>query len=430
MRLGQLVLDPAPVRGNRDFQLVLTSRTLWLLGIGLTAVAVSVQVFEITGSSAPVALVSLTLGAMLLVGFLIGGVLADRVDRKKLVVLTSLGATLGFVGLAVNALLPAPQLWVVFVLAGLHGLVDGIGESALTAVVPSLVGENQLAAAGALLAVTTQLGGIVGPALSGVLIGGPGLAFAYAAAAAMALGTTGLLALVRPMPTVGGGPDEDGSEGTLREAVRFVRGNRLIASLLLVDLGAMLFAMPGALYPQLAQERLGGGPELVGLLYTAPAVGAFIGSIVSGWTSTARRSGLILIGVAALWGVAAAGVGLSTSLVLVLVLLGVGGLADVFSEILRRALLQGNTPDRLQGRVGSVWLAQTITGPSLGGVLAGLAAGWMGVGPAIAVGGAVCVVVVLLVGAAYPELRRASVVKDGGVKDGGVKDSAAKDSVV
>jgi len=417
VRLGQLVLDPAPVRGNRDFRLVLTSRTLWLLGIGLTSVAVAVQVFDITGSSAPVALVSLTLGTTLLIGFLVGGVLADRVDRKKLVVLTSFGASLGFVGLAVNALLPTPQLWVVFVFAAAHGLIDGIGESALTAVVPSMVGENQLTSAGALLAVTTQLGGIVGPALSGLLIGGPGLAACYGAAAVMALGTTGLLVLVSPMPVPPAEKSEDpespdGSEGSLREAFRFIKGNRLISSLLLVDLGAMLFAMPSALYPQLASERLGGGPELVGLLYTAPAVGAFIGSIVSGWTATARRSGLILIGVAALWGVAATGVGVSTELSLVLFLLGVGGLADVFSEILRRALLQGNTPDRLQGRVGSVWLAQAITGPSLGGVLTGFAAGLLGPGLAIAIGGGVCVFVVLLVAALYPELRRASVVTE------------------
>ncbi|MCG8915316.1 enterobactin transporter EntS [Actinokineospora sp. PR83] len=415
MRLGQLVLDPTPVRGNRDFRLVLTSRTLWLLGIGLTSVAVAVQVFDITGSSAPVALVSLTLGTTLLIGFLVGGVLADRVDRRKLVVLASFGASLGFVGLAVNALVPTPQLWVVFVFAAVHGLIDGIGESALTAVVPSMVGENQLTSAGALLAVTTQLGGIAGPALSGLLIGGPGLATCYGAAAVMAFGTTGLLLLVRPLPVPEKSEDPDGpdgSEGSLREAFRFIKGNRLISSVLLVDLGAMLFAMPSALYPQLAAERLGGGPELVGLLYTAPAAGAFIGSIVSGWTATARRSGLILIGVAALWGVAATGVGVSTELSLVLFLLGVGGLADVFSEILRRALLQGNTPDRLQGRVGSVWLAQAITGPSLGGVLTGFAAGLLGPGLAIAIGGGACVFVVLLVAALYPELRRASVVTE------------------
>lgn len=408
MRLGQLVLDIDPARANRDFRLVLTSRTVWLLGIGLVSVAVSVQVFDITGSSAAVALVSLTLGAGLLAGFLIGGVLADRTDRRRLVVWTSLGATAGFVGLAVNAALPEPMLWVVFVCAGAHGLVDGIGESALTAAVPSLVRTEQLAAAGALLAVTTQVGAIAGPALSGLMVGGPGLVACYAAAAGLALVTTAVLAFLRPLPPAEAVEGEIGSEGTLREAMRFIRGNRLISSVLLIDLGAMLFAMPGALYPQLAQERLGGGPELVGLLYAAPAVGAFLGSVLSGWTSTARHSGRALIAVAALWGLAAVGVGVSTELAVVLFLLGVGGLADVFSEILRRAMLQAGTPDRLQGRVGSLWLAQAVTGPSLGGVLTGFAAGLVGAGPAVAIGGGVCVLSVLLVAALFPELRGAS----------------------
>ena len=411
MRVGQLVLDLRPLRANRDFRLLLSSRTTWLLGIGLTAVAVSVQVFQITGSSVPVGLVSLTLGAGLLTGFLIGGVLTDRLDRTRLAVLTSAGATLGFGVLTLNAALPNPQLWLVFVCAGAHGVLDGIGETALTAAVPGMVRTDQLAASGALIAVTTQLGSIAGPALSGLLIGGPGLVTCYAAATTLALLTTGLLTLVRPRPPVAA--DEDsGDGGTLREAVRFIRGNKLVSSLLLIDLGAMLFAMPGALYPQLATERLHGGPELVGLLYTAPAVGAFLGSVLSGWTSRLRRSGLALIGVATLWGVAAAGVGLSTTLGLVLLLLAVGGLADVFSEILRRALLQGNTPDHLQGRVGSLWLAQAVTGPSLGGVLTSVGAGLIGPGPAIALGGAVCVVSVAAVAARHPELRAASVVAE------------------
>ncbi|SDD25268.1 enterobactin transporter EntS [Actinokineospora iranica] len=412
MRLGQLVLDLGAVRANRDFRLVLTSRTVWLLGIGLTSVAVAVQVFQITGTSAPVALVSLTLGAGLLIGFLIGGVLADRTDRKRLVVLSSFGAAIGFAGLAANAALPEPKLWIVFVCAGTHGVIDGIGECALTAVVPAMVPGEQLGSASALLAVTTQLGAIVGPTLSGLVIAGPGLVACYCAAAAMALGTTGLLALLRPLPPAE--PEPDTAEGSLREALRFLRGNRLIASLLLIDMGAMLFAMPGALYPQLASERLGGGPELVGLLYTAPAVGAFVGSVLSGWTSTVKRAGLTLVTVAALWGVAATGVGLSTNLGMVLFLLGVGGLADVFSEILRRALLQGNTPDRLQGRVGSLWLAQAVTGPSLGGILTSFGASLIGPGPAIAIGGGICVFSVLLVAALYPELRRVGALVDQG----------------
>ncbi|MGW2542275.1 MFS transporter, partial [Kitasatospora sp. NPDC001574] len=186
----------------------------------------------------------------------------------------------------------------------------------------------------------------------------------------------------------------------------FVRGNRLVLAVLVVDLCAALFATPAALFPQFADQRFGGGAESVGLLTTAPMVGAALASAVAGRTGRLRRPGRSLFAAVAVWGLACVGFALSPLLGLGLLFLAVGGVADTVSEILRRTLLMQHTPARLQGRVGSLWLAQAMTAPALGGVLAGLGASALGPGRAVAIGGAACVVSVGLVALAFPGLRR------------------------
>ncbi|MFI9769522.1 MFS transporter [Streptomyces sp. NPDC052415] len=422
MRIRELALDLSPLRAGGPLGLVLATRALALLCIGLTSVGVVVQVYEQTGSSVQVGAVSLVLGAGLLLGFLVGGVLADRRDRRTLILVGSGWAVVTFAALSANAAADRPALWVVYLAGALFGFTEGVAETALTAVVPSLVSEEHIPATGALVTVTTTLGAIAGPMLGGVLIVGPGLAATFGIAAAGTAITTLLLTRLGPMPPTGARPTgakesepptaagagQPGVLDALREGFAFIRSSRVVAAVLVVDLCAALFATPTALYPQFADERFGGGPELVGLLTTAPMIGAAVASLASGWTGRTRHQWRVLCAAVAVWGLACLGFGLSPLLGFGLFFLALGGMADTISEIMRRTLLMRHTPDPLQGRVSSLWLAQAMTAPALGGVLAGLAASAVGPSTAVAAGGALCVGSLCLVALLYPQLWRES----------------------
>ncbi|MET9422340.1 MULTISPECIES: MFS transporter [unclassified Streptomyces] len=433
MRIRELALDLSPLRAGGPLGLVLATRVLALLCIGLTSVGVVVQVYEQTGSSVQVGAVSLVLGAGLLLGFLAGGVLADRRDRRGLILVGGGWAVVTFAALSANAAADRPALWVVYVSGALFGFTEGVAETALTAVVPTFVSEEHIPATGALVTVTTTLGSIAGPMLGGVLIAGPGLAATFGLAAAGTAITTLLLTRLGPMPPTGASTPSPGEEEpsgvpptrakeneaptaaeagqpgvleSLREGFLFIRGSRVVAAVLVVDLCAALFATPTALYPEFAEERFGGGPELVGLLTTAPMIGAAVASLASGWTGRTRHQWRVLCATVAVWGLACLGFGLSPLLGFGLFFLAIGGLADTFSEIMRRTLLMRHTPDPLQGRVSSLWLAQAMTAPALGGVLAGLAASAVGPSTAVAAGGALCVGTLCLVALLYRQLWR------------------------
>ncbi|SFJ16225.1 MFS transporter, ENTS family, enterobactin (siderophore) exporter [Amycolatopsis sacchari] len=405
VRLGELVIDVTPLRTSSGYRRVFTAQTLTVLTTALTNVAINLHVYQLTGSSVQVGLVSLVFGLALLAGLLAGGVLADRLDRRRLILGTRTLVAVVLAGLAVNAALPHPLLGFVYVAAVLAGAINGLGGSALMAAVPALVAPAQLAAAGALFTVTSQFGAMVGPTVAGFLAAGPGVAACFAIDAIGYLAGVALMWRIPPLPSE---REPQHPLRALAEGFRFVRKDRTVAGLLLIDAWAMVFAMPYSLFPQLGEEVFGGGPSTVGLLYTAPAVGAFAGALASGWTGRFRHSGRALIASVLCWGLAITALGLSGHLWLALVCLGIAGAADTTSEILRRALLQHYTPDHLQGRVSSLWLAQATSGSAVGNAEAGLAARLLGAPGAVIGGGLVCVVGVCLVALTLPALRRAS----------------------
>lgn len=411
MRLGDIAIDTTPLRTSRDFRHLFAAMTLSMLGTALTSVAASIQVYDLGESSLHVGLVNLVIGVSLCVGLLAGGVLADRQDRRALILRTRAGSAAVVLALAGNALLPDPHLWFVYVAAVAAGIVGGLGAPALMAVTPALVGREQLAAAGALLTLTTQFGAMVGPGLAGLIAAGPGVAACFLIDAFGFLIGAVLLAKLPPLPPEphgeGEGPAEQRPLHAIAEGFRHVRDNPIIRGLMLVDLAAVVLAMPYALFPEIGNEVFDGGPTTVGLLYAAPAIGANIGALASGWTGRVARPGLALIAVAAIWGLSVVGFGLSGTVWLAVLLLAVAGCADTFSEILRRALLQHCTPDHLQGRVGSLWLAQATGGPATGNALSGTVGRLLGPGTTLVAGGLTCVAAVTAVGATAKPLRDA-----------------------
>src|ERR1022692_1345278 len=405
MRIGQIAIDVAPLREGRDFRLLFAGRFVSMAGNAVATTAASWQVYGLTRSSLAVGMLTLTSSAGMFTGLLAGGMLADRHDRRMLMLASRAPLAVLAALLMVNSLLPQPRLWAVYVLVLAVGALSGIGSPASTAAVPALVGPGRLAAAAALNAMGSQLGNLGGPALAGALIAGPGLASCYGidTACFAVFGLT--LWFIRPLP-----PTVRAQRPGLRsmaEGLSYVRHNRVVAGMLAVDTSAMIFGMPTALFPALAHQHFHGGSATFGLLAAAPGFGAMLGAVTSGWTGRLRRPGMVVIGAGMVWGAAVVGFGLSRNLALALAFLALAGMGDLISEVLRNALLQHYTPDPLRGRVASLYLAQVNTAPAIGNVEAGVVAELFSTTVSVVSGGLACIAGALILGAAIPALRHA-----------------------
>jgi MFS transporter, ENTS family, enterobactin (siderophore) exporter len=417
MRIGQIAIDVTPLREGRDFRLLFTGRGVSMAGNAIATAAANWQVYGLTGSSLAVGMVTLADSIGMFAGLLAGGMLADRHDRRVLMLATRAPLALLAALMMVNSLLPRPLLWAVYLLVTAIGALSGLGSPASTAAMPALVRPDQLAAAAALGAMSGQLGNLGGPALAGALIAGPGLASCYGIDAAC-FAVFGLTAwFIRPLPPT----IRAGRPGlrSMAEGLRHVRRNAVVGGMLAVDTSAMIFGMPSALFPAMASEHFHGGSATFGLLAAAPGLGALIGAATSGWTGRLKRPGIVVIIAGLAWGAAIVGFGLSGSLAIALAFLALAGMADLISEVLRNALLQHYTPDALRGRVSSLYLAQVTTAPSVGNVEAGLIAQLFSVTISVVSGGLACVAGALILGAINPALRRAALARPVGSGDRG-----------
>ena len=406
MRVGQIVIDVAPLRDSSDFRWLFTGRLASMFGNALATAAANWQVYGLTHSSLAVGLVSLADGAGMLVGLLAGGVLADHHDRRKLLTVVRVPQALLAALLAGNSLLARPALWPIYIITLTMGVLAGVSAPAATAATPALAGPGRLAAAVALNSMSGQLASLGGPALAGVIIAGPGLAVCYGLDAA-GFAVFGIaLQFVRPLPPAPGGMRP--GLRSLAEGLRYVRHNGVIGGMLLIDTNAMIFGMPAGLFPALASEHFHGGPATFGLLTSAPAFGALVGAASSGWTGHLRRPGLVVIGAGMTWGAAIVGFGLSGRLAVGLAFLALAGMSDLISEVLRNALLQHYAPDQLRGRVTSLYLAQVTSAPALGNTEAGAVAQLFSLTTSVVSGGLACVGGALLLGVLIPAVRHAT----------------------
>ncbi|MDA2811785.1 MFS transporter [Nocardiopsis sp. RSe5-2] len=427
--VGRAAIDLTPLKVSRPFRNVFAARTLSVFGLGFALVALPLQVYGLTGSSAMVALVNAVNGASVLGGTLVAGVLADRRPRRGLIVTGRLAATAAFTGLALGALWldGTAALAAIVLCAAVNGFLGTFSQVALQAAVPGLLPRDRLPAAGALLALTGKLGSVVAPAAGGALIALLGYPLVYGITAAASAVTTLMVARLpamapEPAPATGvgagtGGAPGGGAEavsgtapsplGAIAEGLRFAVRDRVVGPILLLGFVQLLFATPYVLIPELTDRVLGGGEQTAGLLYSASAAGAVAASLTSGWTAHLRRAGAVLAAAVALCGAAAAGLGASTALAAAVAALVALGFAEIIEEILRFALLQSHTPDRLRGRVNSVWTAQNTVGGSLGGVVLGALAAAVGPGAAVLAGGAATAVLTAAIAGIFPGLRRA-----------------------
>jgi MFS family permease len=395
-------MDVGPLRRHRDFRLLFTGQAFSFFGSEVTFVALPYQTFQLTHSTLAVGLLSLAEFVPLMLMAFIGGALSDAFDRRRMVQLAELGSGLAIGVLLVNSLLPDPRVWVLFAVAPVLAALYGILRPSLDALVPRLVTREELPAASALEGFRGTLGSIAGPALAGVIIAGAGLPAAYAVDVA----TFGLslvaLWFMRPVP-----PSPDAPPVSLRsiaEGVRYARSRQELLGTYGVDIIAMFFGMPMALFPAIAEEF--GGAGVLGLLYAAPAVGSLLATVTGGWVSRVNRHGLAIIIAAGVWGAAIAGFGLAPNLPLALAGLVVAGGADMVSGIFRMTIWNQTIPDRLRGRLAGIEQVSYTSGPLLGNLEAGVVASLASVRASVVSGGVLCVVGVVLAAIALPAFRR------------------------
>jgi MFS family permease len=404
-RLRSVAIDISPLRNSPAYRRLWFGDVFATFGRNLLQVAVPVQVYGLTKSSLMVGLVSLGQLVPLIAGSLVGGVVVDAVDRRRVILVTqTLLAGVG-AGFALNAGLPEPRLWPIFLLAMLQSVVSGFDSPARRAALPNVVGLRQLPAALALQQILSNTSKLGGPALAGVLIAGFGLTPAYWIYVATLGG--GLITVygLPPLRPDGGGRKAGWS--SLREGLGYVRKQRMVRSIFLVDINAMVFGLPRALFPAIGITVLGGTAATVGLLYAAPGAGALVGALTSGWVGRVRRQGRGVLIAVLLWGIAMVGFGLSRSIVLALAFLMLAGASDMVSAVLRNTMLQLSTPDALRGRVSSVNKAVVSGGPLLGDAEAGAVAAVTTPTIAVVSGGLACIVGLGFIAWRFPGLARA-----------------------
>jgi MFS family permease len=389
--LGGLLVDVSPLRDSRHYRRLWTGDLVASAGAQFSTVALPYQVYKETGSSLDVGLLGLAALGPLLAGSLAAGAIADTYDRKKLLIVSQLISTLGCVALLVLTVRGDPPLLSLYVLAALLAGSASIESPVRNAVVPLLVGLERLPAAAALNQIVDQTSQIVGPALAGIAIATLGLSGCYAAAACgFALGVVVVVGLPGMRPV--GGSTEPGWRA-LREGFAWVRRQPVLLSTFAIDLNAMIFGMPRALFPALAATTFKVGPQGLGLMYAAPAAGALLAALGSGWVGGVQRQGMSVIVAVLGWGAAIAVFGLlpGSAFPLALVMLGFAGAADVISAVFRSTILQEATPDGLRGRMSALHIAVVTSGPRIGDAESGIVAALTTVRFAVVSGGVICI---------------------------------------
>ncbi|HEV7887784.1 MAG TPA: MFS transporter [Acidimicrobiales bacterium] len=404
-----VLADITPLRESRDFRRLYFGQLVSLLGTQVTVVAVAVNVYDLTNSSLQVGLVSLAQIGPLIVGSILGGAVADAVDRRRLLLWSQV--LLGLTSLALVANAAGPNaLWPVYVVTAAAAGISGFDRPARSAALPGLVSRAQLSNAYALWQVLIQAGAVVGPAVAGLLVGHFGVGTAYALDAV----TFGVAFVavwgMSPLPPEGGGTRPGLS--SITEGFRFVRQRQELVGVFVIDINAMVFGLPRAVFPALAERVFGGGASTVGLLYAAPGAGALVGALTTGWVGRIRRQGMAVLVCVAVWGGAMALFGLTTWLPLALALLAIAGAADVISAVFRNTILQLTVPDNLRGRLSAVQIAVVTGGPRLGDVEAGAAAALVGTRFSVVSGGLACMAGVALCAWLLPGFRKASVLTE------------------
>jgi MFS family permease len=401
-RASRLAIDLSPLKKYPDFRNLWTAGLISYLGSMITYVALPFQIKELTGSYLAVGLLGIVEITPLIIFGLYGGVLADSVDRKKLIWATEAGALLIVTGLLLNSLLAEPSLIAIYIAAGLFACVDGLQRPSMGAILPRLVSHEDLPSASNLLTLRWQIGFILGPTLGGVIFSTFSITVGYGFDIATYLISLIFLARVRNIP-----PSKEADKPSLAallEGIRYALSRKDLLATYLIDLAAMFFAMPTALFPFWAAELKANWA--LGLFYSAGITGSIIITLTSGWSRTYRYHGRAVIWAAIGWGTAIALAGVTNSLILVLICLAVAGASDQVSALFRTVIWNQTIPDNLRGRLAGIELLSYSVGPLAGQMRAASMAAAFSLSFSVTAGGIICVVAVVILALSIPEFRK------------------------
>ena len=397
-----MFLDLRPLRQNAAFRRLFASQFISGLGTMVSYVAVPWQLYELTRSNAQVGLLGLVQLLPVVLCGLLGGAVADRVDRKRLLIGSEALMALCLAGLLANALSAAPSVLAIYALVAVLQGASGFHRPALEALTQKLARPEEFAAVAALSSVRGTVGMVAGQALAGLLLARWGAVGAYLFDFCTFLAA---LFFIARIPRAAIGTPADAGErphllADLAEGLRFAWRRPELMGTYIVDIVAMAFAFPVALFPAMAAAD--GRTESVGWLLSAMSVGALAIGLFSGWTGRVRHQGRAVIVAAAVWALGIVGLGLAPSLLVGLACLAVAGAADMVSGVFRGTIWNETIPNALRGRLAGIEMISYLTGPLIGNARAGFMADAWGVSTAVWTGGAICLAGVIATGFVLP----------------------------
>ena len=401
-RFSRVAIDLTPLKKYPDFRNLWTAGLISYLGSMITYVALPFQLKELTGSYLAVGLLGIVEIAPLIIFGLYGGVLADSVDRKKMIWATEAGALLIVSALLFNSLLAEPSVIAIYIGAALFACVDGLQRPSMGAILPRLVSHEDLPSATNLLTLRWQIGFILGPTLGGIIFSTFSISVGYGFDIATYLISLIFLARVRNIPP--SKESEKPSLAALLEGVRYAMSRKDLLATYLIDLAAMFFAMPTALFPFWAAELKANWA--LGLFYAAGITGSIVITLTSGWSRNYRFHGRAIIWAAIGWGAAIALSGLTNSLILVLICLAVAGASDQVSALFRSVIWNQTIPDNLRGRLAGIELLSYSVGPLAGQMRAASMAAVFSLSISVTAGGIICIIAVVILAILMPDFRK------------------------
>ena len=397
-----MLLDITPLKISRDYRLLFFGQMLSFFGSMVTFIVVPVHVYALTGSTLYVGLLGVAEFIPMFALAFIGGTMADAIDRRKILRWTEIGQALTTLLLLGNALLAEPQVWVLFVAVGIHAGLAGLQRPAFEALIPKIVPLEYMSAVAALNALRFEIGFIIAPIAGGLIATQFGFAWAYAIDLFTFVGTLTAVMLISAVPPPANA-DRPGWD-SIKKGFKYAVSRQELLGTYVVDINAMFFGMPKALFPAMAVGFMAGGS--VGFFYAAIAVGALVATLTSGWTKWVHRHGLMVALAAAGWGAAIILFGLMDGLYLALFFLAVAGFFDMISGIFRQTIWNQTVPEHYRGRLAGIEMISFLTGPMLGDAESGIVAHFFSIKFSIISGGVLTIVGTIVLALLLPKFIR------------------------